>query len=94
MAKGWAADETVAHLSAFGPALMDAGGDIAVSGPRLGATPWNIGAANPFFPDERGQRRRPDNLPHPAGARQGQRQASGGRGLSFLIISSPDLNQF
>jgi thiamine biosynthesis lipoprotein len=52
VAKGWAADETVARLSAFGPALMDAGGDIAVSGPRLGATPWAIGVANPFFPDD------------------------------------------
>jgi FAD:protein FMN transferase len=52
VAKGWAADETVARLSALGPALMDAGGDIAVSGPRLGATPWTIEVANPFFPDD------------------------------------------
>jgi len=52
VAKGWAADTTVARLSAFGPALMDAGGDIAVSGPRLGATPWNVGVANPFFSDD------------------------------------------
>src|SRR5579859_2814779 len=52
VAKGWAADETAARLSAFGPALMDAGGDIAVSGPRLGATPWRIEVANPFFPDD------------------------------------------
>jgi len=52
VAKGWAADETVARLSAFGPALMDAGGDIAISGPRQGETPWAIGVANPFFPDD------------------------------------------
>ena len=52
VAKGWAADMTVARLSAFGPALMDAGGDIAVSGPRLGEAAWVVGVANPFFPDD------------------------------------------
>src|SRR4051794_26289332 len=33
IAKGWAADEAVARLAQHGPALVDAGGDIAVSGP-------------------------------------------------------------
>ena len=52
VAKGWAAGEAARRLSTLGPALVDAGGDIAVSGPRLGATPWSIGIANPFFPDD------------------------------------------
>jgi thiamine biosynthesis lipoprotein len=52
VAKGWAADEAVRRLAAFGPALMDAGGDIALSGPRAGAASWAIGVANPFFPDD------------------------------------------
>jgi thiamine biosynthesis lipoprotein len=52
VAKGWAADEAARRLSQFGPALVDAGGDIAVSGPRQGDTPWSIEVANPFFPDE------------------------------------------
>ncbi len=52
VAKGWAADEAARRLSAYGPALVDAGGDIAVSGPRAGATPWTVGVANPFFNDE------------------------------------------
>jgi thiamine biosynthesis lipoprotein len=52
VAKGWAAGEAARRLSALGPALVDAGGDIALSGPRLGATPWSISIANPFFPDD------------------------------------------
>jgi thiamine biosynthesis lipoprotein len=52
VAKGWAADQAARRLSGFGPALVDAGGDIAVSGPRTGAAPWTIGVANPFFPDD------------------------------------------
>ncbi len=47
-AKGWAADETIKRLAPFGPALMDAGGDIAVSGPRAAGEPWAIGIASPF----------------------------------------------
>ena len=31
---------------------MDAGGDIAVSGPRQDSAPWVVGVANPFFPDD------------------------------------------
>ncbi len=71
VAKGWAADETVRRLSAFGPALMDAGGDIAVSGPRPGATPWSVGVANPFFSDDL-----LENLLLAGGA------ATGGRGVA------------
>ncbi len=52
-AKGWAADETIRRLAPFGPALVDAGGDISVSGPRSGGPlgsgePWGIGIADPM----------------------------------------------
>lgn len=52
VAKGWAAHQTVERLKASGPALMNAGGDIAISGPRLDGESWLIGISNPFAPDE------------------------------------------
>ncbi len=52
IAKGWAADRTAAILGARGPALVDAGGDISVSGPRADGSPWPIGVGNPFAPSE------------------------------------------
>ncbi|WP_376793480.1 FAD:protein FMN transferase [Thermoflexus sp.] len=47
IAKGWAADRVVRRLELYGPALMDAGGDIAVSGPMRDGQPWPIGVADP-----------------------------------------------
>jgi thiamine biosynthesis lipoprotein len=52
IAKGWAAGTASARLSRYGPALVDAGGDIAVSGPRADGSPWPIGVGNPFAPSE------------------------------------------
>jgi thiamine biosynthesis lipoprotein len=52
VAKGWAADRAARRLGAHGAALVDAGGDIAVSGPRPDGLPWTIGIANPIRPDE------------------------------------------
>ena len=52
VAKGWAAHQAVKRLQAEGPALIDAGGDIAISGPRADGSPWQIGVSNPF---QRGQ---------------------------------------
>jgi thiamine biosynthesis lipoprotein len=49
IAKGWAADRTSAALRRYGPALVDAGGDISASGPRADGSPWPVGVANPFF---------------------------------------------
>lgn len=46
IAKGYAADRCVARLSAFGPALVNAGGDLAISGPRAGG-PWPVGVDLP-----------------------------------------------
>jgi thiamine biosynthesis lipoprotein len=52
IAKGWAAHQTVKRLKASGPALMNAGGDIAISGPRLDNEPWLVGISNPFKPSQ------------------------------------------
>jgi FAD:protein FMN transferase len=51
VAKGWAADKAAKSLGQHGPALIDAGGDIAISGPRADGTPWPIGISDPFQPD-------------------------------------------
>jgi thiamine biosynthesis lipoprotein len=52
VAKGWAAHQAVQRLQSLGPALMNAGGDIAISGSLPGGEPWKIGVANPFEPGE------------------------------------------
>ena len=41
IAKGYAADRCVAELAEIGPALVNAGGDLAVSGPRADG-PWPV----------------------------------------------------
>jgi FAD:protein FMN transferase len=46
-AKGWAADQAMHRLAKHGRALVDAGGDIAVSGSRSDGTPWPIGVIDP-----------------------------------------------
>ena len=51
VAKGWAAHQTVERLREYGPCLMNAGGDIAISGPRLDGSAWPIGVSNPFADD-------------------------------------------
>jgi thiamine biosynthesis lipoprotein len=51
--KGWAADRAARRLGKAGPALVDAGGDIAVSGARRHGKPWSIEVADPFDPDGR-----------------------------------------
>ncbi len=52
VAKGWAAQQSMIGLASFGPALVSAGGDIAVSGPRADGKPWMIGVDDPFRPGE------------------------------------------
>jgi thiamine biosynthesis lipoprotein len=47
IAKGWAADRAARQLGAYAPALVDAGGDIAVSGPMADGQPWPIEVADP-----------------------------------------------
>jgi len=51
VAKGWAAQKAAFLLMKFGPVLVDAGGDIAISGPALDGQPWAIGIRDPFHPD-------------------------------------------
>lgn len=50
IAKGWAADRAARQLGRAAPALMDAGGDIALSGPRADGSPWAIAIEHPFEP--------------------------------------------
>lgn len=52
VAKGWAAEQAARRLGEIAPALVDAGGDVCVSGPRANGEPWPISAADPFAPDE------------------------------------------
>lgn len=52
IAKGWAADEIARRLGAVAPTLVDAGGDIAVSGPMADGSPWPVAVANPLRPAE------------------------------------------
>ncbi|GAB4206043.1 MAG: FAD:protein FMN transferase [Roseiflexaceae bacterium] len=51
VAKGWAAQEAARRLARFGPTLVDAGGDIAISGPREGGAPWPVAVADPLRPE-------------------------------------------
>lgn len=46
--KGWAAHQTMLRLKKYGPVMVNAGGDIAISDiPRAGQ-PWAVGITNPF----------------------------------------------
>lgn len=48
VAKGWAANQAARRLSAIAPALVDAGGDIAISAARVNGETWPIAVADPF----------------------------------------------
>ena len=48
VAKGWAAHQAMKRLQAEGPVLVDAGGDISISGPHSDNSEWMIGVRNPF----------------------------------------------
>lgn len=48
IAKGWAAQQAAQRLGFFGPALVDAGGDIAISATRANGERWPIAVADPF----------------------------------------------
>ena len=51
IAKGWAADEAAKQLASYGPALVDAGGDIAVRGTQDRQVDWPVGVDAPAIPD-------------------------------------------
>jgi len=48
--KGWAAERAVQALKVAGPALVSAGGDIAVSGLRVNGEAWTVDVEDPFHP--------------------------------------------
>lgn len=48
IAKGWAAHQAMLRLSELGPALMNCGGDIAISGALRDGRPWEVGVYKPF----------------------------------------------
>ncbi len=52
IAKGWAADRAARRLAKRGPALVDAGGDIAVSGLRAGGERWPVAVDDPAQPGQ------------------------------------------
>lgn len=47
-AKGWAAHQAALRLAAVAPALVDAGGDLAISGPRADGSTWPVAVAAPW----------------------------------------------
>jgi thiamine biosynthesis lipoprotein len=51
VAKGWTAHQAVERLRMVGPSLVNAGGDIAISGPQLNGDAWPIGVENPYQRD-------------------------------------------
>jgi len=51
IAKGWTSQQAVRYLHEFGPALVDAGGDIACSATPSGLTSWPAALADPFHPE-------------------------------------------
>jgi thiamine biosynthesis lipoprotein len=48
IAKGWAAAQVVQRLEHLGAVLMNCGGDIAMNGPLLDGSPWEVGVFKPF----------------------------------------------
>jgi len=52
VAKGWAAQAACLRLGVLGPALVDAGGDIAISAERTGGGPWTVAVADPLQASE------------------------------------------
>jgi FAD:protein FMN transferase len=50
-AKGWAAQQTMRRLSGYGPAMVNAGGDISISGPHADGSSWQIGIIDPLQPE-------------------------------------------
>jgi thiamine biosynthesis lipoprotein len=77
--KGWAADQACQRLAGFGPTLVEAGGDIALSARLAGESPWRIAINHPTqmqdgrydhsadYPDRPGCNRREFVTQGPAG---------------------------
>lgn len=52
VAKGWAAHQAMERLKVAGPALVNAGGDVAVSGLQADGERWSLDIVDPFRPGE------------------------------------------
>jgi len=52
IAKGWAAHQAMLRLRPYAPSLVDASGDIAISGLKSDGQPWPVGIVDPFHPQE------------------------------------------
>ena len=52
VAKGWAAQKAMERLSKYGPALVSAGGDIAIGANLPDGKPWPVTIDDPFKPGE------------------------------------------
>ncbi len=52
VAKGWAAHQAMTRLAKYAPALVNAGGDIAISGLMPNHEGWIVNIVNPFDPDQ------------------------------------------
>jgi len=52
VAKGWAAEQAARRLARIAPAMVNASGDIALSGPRADGSSWPISIENPFGRDD------------------------------------------
>ncbi len=50
VAKGWAAQQAMLRLNVYGAALVNAGGDIAISRPFGNGNTWPVGVTDPFNP--------------------------------------------
>jgi thiamine biosynthesis lipoprotein len=51
IAKGWAAHQAMQRLQPYGPVLVDAGGDISISGLQAGGLYWPVGVVDPIQPE-------------------------------------------
>ena len=51
VAKGWAAQQAMLRLSRIAPALVNVGGDIAISSEQQSGNPWLIGVTDPLNPE-------------------------------------------
>jgi thiamine biosynthesis lipoprotein len=51
VAKGWAAHQAAQRLKAYGPVLVNAGGDIAISSLQEDGLPWPVAIEDPFDPE-------------------------------------------
>lgn len=52
IAKGWAADRALKRLAVYGPALVDAGGDVAAGAAPTGQAGWPVAIGDPLHSGE------------------------------------------